>query len=183
MVEIEVPIEKVQEDIHHAATHGQHSSQDSNRLMMAGALISAILAVFAAISALKAGHFANEAMILQIQSSDQWSFYQAKGIKASITELKVATESDSKKRELFAEKLNKYKEEQEEIKKEAELKHHESEHLLARHEKLAMAVTFFQIAIAMTAISVLTRKTPFLFISGALVVMGVLGLIQGLFLS
>ena len=182
MVEIEVPIEKVQEDIHHAAIHGG-SHQDTNRLMMAGALISAILAVFAAISALKAGHFANEAMILQIQSSDQWSFYQAKGIKASITELKISTEANTERRDQFSEKLVKYKEEQEEIKKEAEIKHHESEELLKRHEKLAMAVTFFQIAIAMTAISVLTKKTPFLFISGGLGVMGILGLIQGLFLN
>ena len=81
-MEIEVPLEQVQEDIHHHAMHERNST------VSRGAILSAFLAVLAAISALFAGHYANEALIEQIQSSNQWSFYQAKGIKASIAELK-----------------------------------------------------------------------------------------------
>src|SRR6478672_9322706 len=85
VTEIEVPIEKIQEDINHAAHHADSASA---KMMNRAALLSAFLAVFAAISALFAGHYANEAMIEQIQSSDQWSYYQAKGIKLSLAELK-----------------------------------------------------------------------------------------------
>ena len=45
------------------------------------ALSSALLAGFAAVSSLMAGHHANEAMMSQIESADQWSFYQSKSIK------------------------------------------------------------------------------------------------------
>ena len=50
------------------------------------ALTAALLSVLAAITALFASHYANEAMIEQIQASDQWSFYQAKGIKSVVLE-------------------------------------------------------------------------------------------------
>ena len=56
---------------------------------MGVALTAALLAVLAAITALMAEHHANEAMMLQIQSSDQWNFYQAKSIKASLLTTKA----------------------------------------------------------------------------------------------
>lgn len=51
------------------------------------AVISAVLAVAAAVAGLYSGHFANEAMLERIQASDQWGYYQAKGVKAAISEL------------------------------------------------------------------------------------------------
>ena len=36
-----------------------------------------------------AEHFANEAMILQIQKLDQWSYYQSKGIKANLVSTRI----------------------------------------------------------------------------------------------
>jgi heme/copper-type cytochrome/quinol oxidase subunit 4 len=156
MTEIEVPMEKVQEDILHQAQH----SHDNSNFMMKGALLSAILAVLAAISALMAGHFANEAMLEQLKSSDAWSYYQAKGIKASIAEIKQLV--NPKDSESLQAKIEGYKKEQEEIKKEADENQHESQIHLHKHETLASAVTFFQIAIALTAISVLTRKRRFM---------------------
>lgn len=163
MTEIEVPIEKVQEDLHHHAH--QHGSE---KLVSRGALLSAFLAVFAAISALMAGKYANESMMEQIQSSDHWAHYQAKGIKLAIHELKAdLTKSDGS-----LQKIDSYKKEQEEIKAEAEQKEAESRAHLHQHETLATAVTFFQIAIAMTAISVLTRKKTFLLFASGLGVVG-----------
>jgi heme/copper-type cytochrome/quinol oxidase subunit 4 len=169
MTEIEVPIEKIQEDIHHAVEHGG----SDNRMMMAGALLSAILAVFAAISALMAGHYANEAMLLQIKSSDEWNFYQAKGIKYSITDLKLTLakkeqKPDEEQIKAYSEKLESYKQDQEQIKTQAEHKQEESAALLHKHERLATSVTFFQIAIALTAIAVLVRRGQFMYFSGLL---------------
>lgn len=156
MEEIEVPLEKVQEDIHHHAEHGSGVS-----FMSRGALLSALLAVLAAISALMSGHYANDAMLEQIHASDSWAYYQAKGIKASLAELK----SDDAK-------VADYKKQQEEIKQEAEKKQHESEHHLKVHEILSGAVTLFQVAIALTAIAVLTRRKHFVSIAAGLGAMG-----------
>ena len=66
MEEIEVPLEQVQEDIHHHATHGGHGSEDKVSFISKGALLSAIFAVLAAISALFAGHYSNEAISLSV---------------------------------------------------------------------------------------------------------------------
>ena len=173
MEEIEVPIEKVQEDIHH---HLHHSDGGNNALMSQGALLSAFLAVFAAISALLAGHYANEAMVEQIQSSDHWAYYQAKGIKRAISDLRAElTKSDAAQ-----EKVESYKAEQEEIKLKAEEKEKESKFHLHRHESLAMSVTFFQVAIAMTAISVLTKKRRFLLFASGLGLIGLLWMLKTL---
>src|SRR5437870_13195528 len=55
------------------------------------ALTTAVLAAFAAVASLEAGATVNEALVLkteatrlQAQASDQWAYYQAKGIKQAI---------------------------------------------------------------------------------------------------
>jgi hypothetical protein len=167
MDEIEVPLEKVQEDIleHvHGHGHGEHKPS----MMNFAAILSALLAVAAAVSALFAGHFANDAMIEQIQAGDHWAYYQAKGIKLALAESRALDHDSS---ELQA-KISKYKSDQDEIKSLAEEKVAESEGHLRRHEKLAAAVTFFQVAIALTAIAVLTRKRRFLFVASGLGAIG-----------
>ena len=176
MEEIEIPIEKLQEDIHHEIEHGH----DSTGFMMKGALLSAVLAVFAAICALMAGHYSNEALIEQLSASNAWAYYQAKGIKSSITEIKLMV--SPKDAEPLKEKMAEYKQQQEEIKKEAEEKQEESRHHLSKHQALASAVTFFQIAIALTAISVLTRKRRFMGGSLVLGIIGALMMARGLWL-
>lgn len=173
MEEIEVPIEQVQENIHHQATHGDHGGGNEG-FMSRGALLSAIFAVLAAISALFAGHYSNEAMILQIQSSDHWSYYQAKGIKLAIADLRGEVLKEEKSKE----KVEKYKEEQEEIKKEANEKEHESRVLIHKHEGLATTVTFFQVAIAMIAIAVLTKRRHFMNVSMGLGLLGIIWMIK-----
>ncbi len=177
MEEIEVPLEQAQEHIHEAAHHAGGSKWISGV-----ALTSALLAVCAAVAALLAGHHSNEAMIDQIKSSDEWALYQAKGIKAAIlgskmtllAELgKAATPKDT-------EKLNQYQDEQVEIKKMAEEEKQSSEKHLIAHQTLAKSVTFFQVAIAIAAISVLMRRRRFWFVSLAFGVLGVFFLIAGL---
>ncbi len=171
MEEIEVPLEQIQENINEAAHEHGHKGggPGGGRSFMArAAILSAVLAVLAAISALFAGGYANEAMVEQIQSSDKWAYYQAKGIKKAIAELKQATvEKDD------SAKVEKYKEEQEKIKEQAEEKERESEMHLRKHESLAACVTFFQVAIAMVAIALLSGRKAFLFGSLGLGVLGI----------
>ena len=153
MEEAEVPLEQVHEQVQHSAEHS------SERWISWVALSTAILAVLAAIAGLLSGKHANEAMMSQIEASDQWNYYQAKSIKASVLDAKISltAAADPKDRE----KAARYEEEQAEIKKEAERKEIEAKHHFHRHEILARAVTMFQIAIAVAAISALTKRKRF----------------------
>src|ERR1700730_6500220 len=166
MEEAEVPLEHLQEEIHQHAEHGGEA------WLSQVALSTAILAVLGAIAGLLSGKHANEAMMSQIQASDQWGYYQAKSIKAAVLEAKTtlaeaATEKDK-------EKAAKYQEEQAEIKLEAEHKETEATSNFHKHEVFARGVTMFQIAIAIAAISALTKRRRYWFIS---LIIGAIGCI------
>jgi len=157
MEEAEVPLEHLHEEIHHTAEH-------SREVWISWvALSTAILAVLAAIAGLLSGRHVNEAMMNQIEASDQWNYYQAKGIKAAVLDAKMSLsgardESDQTKRD-------RYEEEQEKIKSEAEHKEAAAKSNFHKHEVFAGGVTMFQIAIAIAAISALTRRRPFWVVS------------------
>src|SRR5207248_1688281 len=153
MEEAEVPLEHVHEEIHHSA---EHSGENWISWV---ALSTAILAVLAAIAGLLSGKHANEAMMSQIEASDQWGYYQAKSIKASVLDAKIALSSAPS--ESDAAKRDRYEKEQEEIKTEAEHKQAEAKSNFHQHEVFARGVTMFQIAIAIAAISALTKKRHF----------------------
>src|SRR5881398_2247606 len=164
MEEAEVSLEHLHEEIHHSAEHG------GENWISWVALSTAILAVLAAIAGLLSGKHANEAMMSQIAASDQWGYYQAKSIKASVLDAKIAlattpNEADSQKRD-------RYEKEQEEIKSEAENKQAEAKSHFHQHEVLARGVTMFQIAIAIAAISALTKRRRYWLVS---MVIGVIG--------
>jgi len=171
MEEIEVPLEQSQEAIHEAH---HHADEKSKSMMSFAAILSAFLAVFAAVAALFAGHYANEAMIEQIKSSDQWAYYQSKGVKANIVQM----QNELKPSEQLAARIETYKTEQEQIKEKATEFEHESEHHLKLHSSLAASVTLFQVAIAMTAIAVLTRRRQILFVSCGFGLLGLAWMIK-----
>jgi|SRR5437870_501301 len=157
MEESEVPLEHLHEHVKETAEHG------GAPWLSWVALSTALLAVLAAIAGLLSGRHVNEAMMNQIEASDQWSYYQAKSIKASVLDAKISlagtpNESDQSKRD-------RYEKEQEEIKSEAEHKEASAKSNFHKHEIFAGGVTMFQIAIAIAAISALTRKRPFWIVS------------------
>jgi len=175
MEEPEVPIEKVQEHIEH------HAHSSGERWVSLVALSTAILAALAAISSLLAGDHANEAMIDQIKSSDQWAYYQAKGIKTEVVKSRAEIlKSIGKPNDPEVTKLDQYAREQAEIKAIAQEKQTAAETHLHKHVILARGVTLFQIAIAIGAISVLTRRKGFWGVSLAFGSAGIAFLIQGI---
>ena len=157
MEESEVPLEHLHE-------HVKESAEDTGAVWISWvALSTAVLAVLAAIAGLLSGRYVNEAMMNQIEASDQWSYYQAKSIKASVLDAKMSlapTPSDSDQS-----KRDRYEKEQEQIKSEAERKEAAAKSNFHKHEVFARGVTMFQIAIAIAAISALTRKRRFWFVS------------------
>src|SRR6266566_3862358 len=86
MEEAEVPLEHLHEQVHHSAEHGGET------WISWVALSTAILAVLAAIAGLLSGKHANEAMMSQIEASDQWGYYQAKSVKASVLDAKLRSQ-------------------------------------------------------------------------------------------
>src|SRR3954463_4998469 len=171
MEEAEVPLEHLHEHIHHHAEH------EGARWISGVALSTAILAVLAAIAGLLSGKHANEAMMAQIEASDQWGYYQAKSIKASVLDAKMTlTDSASEKDK---EKAAQYQEEQAEIKREAEHKEVEAKSNFHKHEVFARGVTMFQIAIAVAAISALTKRWRFWVVSLGFGAVGTVFLVLG----
>jgi Domain of unknown function (DUF4337) len=171
MEEIEVPTEHLHETIEEAVEKAER--KEERKGSMAIAISTALMAVFAALSSLLAGHHADEAVIEQIRASDQWSFYQAKGIKEEIISLSNHPEKEIRSA--------KYKLEQAEIQKEAKAAEESSHSHLEHHETLARAVTLFQISIAISAIAILTRKKFLWFISLGISGFGLFFFITGIF--
>lgn len=145
------------------------------------ALTAAILAVLAAIASLLASYHVNEAMIQQLKASDQWAYYQAKGIKHDVLESKIELLKSLDKRIAVQDelKLSDYDKQRKDI----ELAAHEAEKSSSEHMEihhiLAKAVTIFQIAIAVSAIAALTKK-KFMWYGGIILGLGgTLFLLQG----
>lgn len=135
-------------------------------------LTTALLAALAAIASLKAGATVNEALVLktdatrlQAQASDQWAYYQAKGIKSAVTESAITTWEAAGKSAppRLAAQSARYLAQQDSISRKAtELEHQrdeksrEAEVLLSQHHVYAAAVALLQISIALGAIAALT---------------------------
>src|ERR1700735_553807 len=77
-------IEDYSESIHDQSNeHAHHILEEGKeKWVLYVALTTAIIAVLAAITGLIANDHADEAMLAQIKSSDQWAFYEAKSIKS-----------------------------------------------------------------------------------------------------
>jgi hypothetical protein len=172
----EVPLEQTQEHIHEHAHHSKVS------WVMGVALTSALLAAFAAVASLLAGHHANEAMIEQMRASDQWAYYQAKGIKSGVLTSRIEIFKAMGKEASAADekKVEQYKDDQEKIQEKAKVLEEESDAHLRVHMVLARSVTMFQVAIAISAISVLTKRRKFWFVGIAFGALGVAFFVQGL---
>jgi Domain of unknown function (DUF4337) len=85
------------------------------------------------------------------------------GIKAAVLEAKMSLSGSSS--EADREKAEKYSEQQNEIQKEAREKETEAKANFHQHEVFARGVTLFQIAIAIAAISALTKRRRYWMVS------------------
>jgi hypothetical protein len=163
--ESEIDTDSVRESIHehHAAPP----------LIKQIALTTALLAALGAVAALRSGASVNRALVLkteagrlQAEASDQWAYYQAKGIKAQVQEASRSAWLAAGKTpplELDA-AIKKYSADQKDIEKAAREKERardeasrEADELLERHHHFANSVAFIQVAIALGAVAALTQ--------------------------
>jgi len=164
----EVETERLHEAIH------EELEREGGSFLKRIALTTALLAALAAIASLYAGATVNEALVLkteatrlQAEASDQWAYYQAKGVKAAIAEasatswLAIGKPAPPE----YAANQKRYKDEQKEIdakarekEKERDEKSTEADHLLHRHHLFADSVALLQVSIALGAVAALTRS-------------------------
>ncbi|HQO30053.1 MAG TPA: DUF4337 domain-containing protein [Accumulibacter sp.] len=152
-------------EIEHVAQHG--GDNFTSRIAVLTAIISTIGAIFGYM----AGHsqnaallYKNEAAIQKTAASNQWNYYQAKSNKQNLAELSI-TLTSGEARDKYQQEVERYKKEKQQIKadadqleasaKEADRRSEVEMHV---HERWAMATTLLQVAIALSAIALLTRK-------------------------
>ncbi len=182
--EIEIDTDKLRETI------DNEIERSSGRLMRLVALTTAILAAVTAIVSLHAGSTINEALVLkseatdlQARASDQWAFYQAKGIKSAIATSAASAYSAAGRPapDSLRAQSARYTSEQRGIQAEArkleaerDAKSREADGLLAQHHHYAFAVALLQVAIALGAVAALTRQRIALALSGVSGLAGIL---------
>jgi serine phosphatase RsbU (regulator of sigma subunit) len=151
--------------VEHAAQHG--GDQFTSRV----AVLTAVLSTIGAIFGYMGGHsqnaallYKNEAAIQKTAASNQWNYYQAKSNKQNLAELSV-TLTTGEAQEKFRQAIERYKKEKDDIKLDAEkleaaakAADQKSEVEMHVHERWALATTLLQVAIALAAITLLSRK-------------------------
>ncbi|HEX2690600.1 MAG TPA: DUF4337 domain-containing protein [Kofleriaceae bacterium] len=180
---------------HNHHEHHEHGKPPAATWQRYLSLSTAMIAVFAAVASLESGSNSNEAileksdaMLNQSQASDQWAYFQAKGLKATLSEGEAAIIADGKP-ELAAKlagEAKRYRGETEEIQAaarefEAKVKENNahSESLMEHHHRFAISVTLLQIAIALSAIAALTRRKPLWFLGMVVSVGGLVMFVRG----
>jgi len=166
--EIEIDTDKLRETIDEEVERA-----GGGRILRWISLTTGILAALAAIASLKAGATVNEALVLkteatrlQAEASDQWAYYQAKGIKGAIAKSEMNSWQALGKPvpPNLGTEAGRYTAQQDTISKAAtklerqrDQRSAEADQLLEQHHRFAASVALFQIAIALGAIAALTR--------------------------
>jgi len=173
--------------VHGAHEHElEHRVQHGDGLAQRIAIFTAILATVGAVVSFLGGHTQNEALyhknnavLKKAEASDQWNFYQAKSQKESLAKFAGSLVTDPEKLAFYKKEAERYAKEKDEIKAKAEAFEKESleansrsEHALHPHEKLAVSMTFLQIAIALASVTALTNKRWLLYGAGGAALVG-----------
>ncbi len=152
-------------------------------------LTMVIIAVLAAIATLKGGGFStrtlkemNEATFNQAQASDQWAYYEAKSIKLNLYEIELehlaaAPSADAAAVAKMRVKLDKYAKDKADITDLAKTfeavrdRARKNATVAAEHSKqMGLAITLFQISIALGAMCLIVKKKT-LWIASSLLAM------------
>ena len=153
-------------ELEHAAQHGSHDPS-SGTIAVVTAIVATVGALFSYMGGAtqaNAGLFKNDAAIRKTEAANQWSYYQSKSGKQSLTELAIELAPEAKKA-FYQDEVARYKKEKNEIKATAERLDAESiafdeksNHEIHEHHRWAQATTVLQISIAMAAIALLTKR-------------------------
>jgi Na+/glutamate symporter len=176
---------------HGGGDHGNAHDSMTNQIAMFTAIIATVGAIFGYMGGAtqaNAGLYKNNAAISKTEASNQWNFYQAKSTKQALAELAMEL-APADKRDGFKAKVERYDKEKGEIKLEAEKLEaqakdweNKSDAQMHQHHRWAQATTALQVAIALAAIALLSKKKSMeygMFVVGGLgTVIGILALLH-----
>lgn len=155
------------------------------------ALTTVIFAVCATLSTFKGGGYSTKSVITQAQASDEWAYYQSKGIKSYIYQLQaekleldllsLESAKNSKLAGLYTEKIadykkkiDKYEKDKAESQQKAKALESVRDEAQIHSKAFGIAVIYLQIAILLSSIAGLLKKRV-IWLGG--VVTGLVGLI------
>jgi Na+/glutamate symporter len=186
-------------ELEHAAQGGQHDDHGDaagksmiNHIALFTAIIATVGALFAYMGGAtqaNAGLYKNNAAIKKTEASNQWNFFQAKSTKQALAELARDLAAKDEEKAKYQAKVERYEKEKGDIKAAAEKLEtdatewdHQSDEQMHQHHRWAQATTVLQIAIALAAIALLTKKKWLEYgmysAGGAGVVVGVLAIMH-----
>ena len=184
----------------HFHVHGPHEHAVEHQGLLGDdfsgrmAVTTAILATVGALFSYQGGAtqndallFKNDAAIKKTEASDQWNFYQAKSNKQNLAEL-GATLTTGEAAERYRSEAKRYADEKKDIQKKAEeleragtQANEQSELSMHVHHRWAQSMTLIQIAIALAAITILTRNRGLMYTAyGAAAIAIAIGVLAGL---
>jgi hypothetical protein len=157
-------------------------SPKDKKWMARVAVTTAILATLASLSSMFATNHLNGAMLEEVKTSNQWAYYQAKGIKLAVLESKMELLPTLGKtiEPADVERASRYEKEQAEIRGIAETHQAAATDHRRRQARLSHASTAYQVAIALCAVALLTRRNLFWIISLAGAAVGTVFFVIGL---
>ena len=184
-------------ELEHAVqgAHGSDNEHGASRMINQIAMFTAIIATIGAIFSYmggatqsNAGLFKNNAALKKTEASNQWNYFQAKSTKQSLAEISRDLAPESRQK-VYQAKIDRYEKEKLEIKAAAEKLEAESmawdkksDEQMHQHHRWAQATTVLQVAIAIAAIALLTRKKwleyVMFVVAGAGMIVGVLAVMH-----
>lgn len=154
--------------LEHAAQHGEADSFASRIAVTTAVLatLGALMSFAGGDTQAKAQIYKNNAAIKKTEANDQWNYYQSKGNKQNIAEVASTLTTQPDKMQFYQSEIERYKKEKADVKQvadklEAESKQWDerSDEQMHLHHRWALAATAMQIAIALSAIAMLTRRS------------------------
>lgn len=141
----------------------------------------ATLAVFVAIVSLLGHRAHTEEILMQTRATDQWGYYQAKNMRRNnleaLDEVLTALENTKAERasevqKHFHEEIDKYREQQTDIQKEARGLEAEVKLASGRADRFDLGEVFLEIALVVTSITLLTDNRRYWYFGMVLAVVG-----------
>jgi Na+/glutamate symporter len=149
------------------AHHGIGGGSLTSQIALFTAMIATVGAMFGYMGGAtqaNAGLYKNNAAIKKTEASNQWNFYQAKSSKQNLAELAIEIVPTERKK-FYEDEIARYKTEKSGVKTDAEKLEKEykewdkkSDDEMHLHHRWAQATTVLQIAIALAAIALLTKR-------------------------
>lgn len=164
------------------------------------AMTTVIFAVGATLSTFKGGGYGSRALLNQTNASDQWAFYQAKGIKSTLTsnqkdnlelQKELLTVASHAKEDLskyderiahYEAEVKRYEEEKAAIKAKAEAFEKGRNDCQEHSKQFGLAVIFLQVTILLSSIAGLLKKKPVWYLSLGIGLVGLIFFADGFFL-